>query len=365
MNPFIIYFPQFYPTPINNKVWGKDFTDWTLVQYANMLNSWEKMMPRRGYYNGSDSNLHLEQFSEIMSAGLGGVGLYHYWFYDSRQLSKVEETILKYSDEVNIPWFLIWATENWSKRWIGDPTEILSFSKKPSDKNIAQHCIYLETIFSNDNYFKIDGKPVFIIYNLGHFSEPSKVVSSYKQWFSDRGVTLLIGQYIKNPYEAIFSSIVDFNYLFEPRLFFGMQRKFRGSFSKAVYDRFLSFLGSKFINNASILLDYMQNSNTSYSYKSFISYLGSDKRHSFIDTLTSPHQDVINFGWNNTPRYGDRFTELIHASKSDCIDVLKGSNFNKEFPLLINAWNEWSEGAAIEPCFYNGTKYLDAISSIQ
>ena len=30
-------------------------------------------------------------------------------------------------------------------------------------------------------------------------------------------------------------------------------------------------------------------------------------------------------------------------------------------PPLINAWNEWSEGAAIEPCAYLGTRYLDAL----
>ena len=365
MKPFVIYFPQFYPTPINNEVWGKDFTDWTLVQYANMLNSWKKMMPSRGYYDGSNSNLHLEQFSEINSAGIGGIGLYHYWFYDSHELSEVEKTLLDYSNELNTKWFLIWATENWSKRWIGDSTEILSFSKNPSNKDITQHCVYLESIFSNDKYFKISGKPVFIIYNLGHFSEPSKVVDAYKQWFSDRGITLLIGQFIKNPYEASHSSTVDFNYLFEPRLFFGLGRKFRGNFSKSIFDRVQSLLGGKFINRTSILMDYLQNSNISYSYESFISYLGSDKRQSFVDSLTSPHQDVINFGWNNTPRYGNRFTELRHASKSDCIDVLKGSNFNKEIPLLLNAWNEWSEGAAIEPCFYNGAKYLDAISSIK
>lgn len=365
MKHFVIYFPQFYPIPLNDEVWGKDFTDWTLVQHANLLNTWSRMMPRRGYYNGSDTNLHLEQFSEIMSAGLGGVGLYHYWFYDSHQLTKVEETLLKYSDEVSIPWFLIWATENWSKRWIGDSTEILSFSKNPSDKDIFQHCIYLESVFASDNYLKIDGKPVFVIYNLGHFNDPSKVIDSYRQWFSKRGISFLIGQFIKNPYEACYSSFVDFNYLFEPRLFFGLNRKFRGTFSKNVYDYIQSFLGKNIVNKFSITMDFLQNSNVSYKYNIFNTYLSSQKRISFIDTLSSPYQDVINFGWNNTPRYGSRFTELRHASKAECIDVLKNSNISNEFPLLINAWNEWSEGAAIEPCFYNGTKYLDIISSIQ
>jgi hypothetical protein len=35
-----------------------------------------------------------------------------------------------------------------------------------------------------------------------------------------------------------------------------------------------------------------------------------------------------------------------------------------DLPILVNAWNEWTETAAIEPCAYLGTRYADAIAKV-
>ena len=35
-----------------------------------------------------------------------------------------------------------------------------------------------------------------------------------------------------------------------------------------------------------------------------------------------------------------------------------------DLPPLVNAWNEWTEGAAIEPCAYLGRSYLDAVTAV-
>ena len=67
-------------------------------------------------------------------------------------------------------------------------------------------------------------------------------------------------------------------------------------------------------------------------------------------------------GWNNAPRYGERFTALADVPAAAFGELLRAPS-RSDLPLLINAWNEWSEGAAIEPCAYLGTRYLDALGS--
>jgi hypothetical protein len=71
-------------------------------------------------------------------------------------------------------------------------------------------------------------------------------------------------------------------------------------------------------------------------------------------------QEVISPGWNNAPRYAKRFTRLEDVPPAFFRTMLEDASRSNGLPPLINAWNEWSEGAAIEPCAYLGSRYLDA-----
>lgn len=122
MRPFAIYFPQFYPIATNDDSWGNGFTDWVLVANANMRNLWSRRAPARGFYDGASRQVHIEQMEEARQACLGGFGVYHYWFFTHQELAAFERTRLQDPGQMRFPWFLIWATEGWSRRWLGDPT---------------------------------------------------------------------------------------------------------------------------------------------------------------------------------------------------------------------------------------------------
>jgi hypothetical protein len=81
-----------------------------------------------------------------------------------------------------------------------------------------------------------------------------------------------------------------------------------------------------------------------------------------VGSATCPLQEVVTCGWNNAPRYLSRFTKLeVPSIKqfSAMMDTIAGTPASgRDFPLLCNAWNEWSEGAAIEPCSYLGNALL-------
>ena len=72
--------------------------------------------------------------------------------------------------------------------------------------------------------------------------------------------------------------------------------------------------------------------------------------------------------WDNTPRKGrngisffeatpEKFKEYIYRQYKRATDVYK-SNY-----LFINAWNEWGEGAHLEPDEYNKFGYLEAVKN--
>ena len=363
MKPFTIYFPQFYPTPTNDEAWGQGFTDWALVAYANVHKRWSRRAPRRGFYDGSDPSVHQQQFEEMRRFGLGGFALYHYWFFAHQELDAVERTLLQRADADVLPWFLVWASEGWSRRWVGDPTPIVDLDARPTMSMIEAHCDHLARCFSHPAYLRVGGRPLFVWYHLAHFERPHELVARYREALARRGFEVYVAHFVKNPSDVEHSAVVDASYLFEPRLFFGMQRIARGSFAKRSFDRVRSLLGERAASRLLLLFDRAQPTGRTYSARGFLEYLRSERRANLVAAFGEVVQEVLSPGWNNVPRYAERFTALEDLPADDFAACLRAAAGNGPLPPLINAWNEWSEGAAVEPCRYQGTRYLDAIAS--
>lgn len=358
--PFAIYFPQFHPTPTNDRAWGSGFTDWQLVEEANRAQRWSPRQPQRGYYDGSSPEVHAQQIHEALDAGLGGFALYHYWFHTHQELDAFETTLLA-SPEGGCPWFLIWACEGWTKRWVGDPSVILELSPQPSDDEIARHCDHLARCFTHPSYLRWRGRPLFVWYHLAHFTAPQQVVARYREALRQRGHDVAMGHFIKNPFEVQYAGFMDLSYLFEPRLFFGTRRAGRGGGAKRVFDLVTRSLGKPFTDRLLVWLDRAQQKGTSYSDEDFLRYLRSSERQALVAQITGPVQEVLSPGWNNTPRYRERYTALEPLAPGDVEQLLRAALRRSDVPPLVNAWNEWSEGAAIEPCHHLGRRYLDAV----
>ena len=365
MKPFTIYFPQFYPTPTNDSAWGQGFTDWMLVADANLHDRWRRRAPARGYYDGSQPALHLSQMRQIRDFGLGGIGLYHYWFYTHQELDAFERTLLQTPSSEAVPWFLIWATEGWSRRWLGDPTPIAVLSADPELADIEKHCDYIARCFDHPSYLRWHDRSVFIWYHLQHFDRPAEVIEKYREALARRHHSFYLGHFVKNPFDIENSKFAEISYLFEPRLFFGTRRVGRSSGAKRMFDSVEKVIGERRAAQLMILLDRFQQAGLSYSAESFMAYMASSERSQLVRTIAGDVQEVITPGWNNTPRYGTRYTALMDLPAEAFGETVRLACQKNTLPPLINAWNEWSEGAAIEPCAYYGTRYLDAIRAVQ
>jgi len=364
MNPFAIYFPQFYPISTNDKAWGKGFTDWTLVANANMRDWWSRRAPERGFYDGSVTKVHALQMAEARQAGIGGFAVYHYWFYTHHELDAFERTLMREPREAGLPWFLVWASEGWSRRWMGDATELVHLPASPSTAQIRHHCEYLAACFEHPNYVRVNGLPLFAWYNVGHFSDPARVLGEYRRTWTALGIDVHVAQFVKRPFDVRFSPLVDSNYLFEPRLYFAMQGQGGSIVAKRILDGLNRIGGERWTSRLLVAADRVAPRGKTYESAKFVQYLSSSRRQELITSLGSEAQDVLTPGWNNTPRYGRKFTALEDLPPDVFASLIaERRGAAKGLPLLINAWNEWSEGAAIEPCAYLGRRYLDAIRS--
>lgn len=371
MKRYAIFFPQFHRVKVNDDAWGSGFTDWALVATANAFGYWDRRAPACGFYDLAKPNEVQAQFEIAASAGLDGFGIYHYRFEDGPELDAVE----RYLRDAKLPekfgYFFIWANENWSKRWAGKDTELLKVvSTKPSKEEIREHVKYLKPFMQREQYTKIDGRPIFVIYRPDFFKDPIDTLASYRDEFHRAGLNPSIGYFMKAVSDVEYSKIFDFCYLFEPRLFFSFKRAINNRFFTAVFRKMIHSVAYSKVEHLSKLIGkFSSRKSKSSSFSKFLTYFNSEERKNVIHSLECPVQNILASGWNNAPRYRDHYT-AVEVPSSEQFSLLVMSALNSaacsdDVPLMCNAWNEWSEGAAIEPCSYIGDSLLKAYIGVK
>lgn len=364
MKRYAIFFPQFHRIEVNDLAWGYGFTDWSLVSVANAFDYWKRRSPVSGFYDLADEQVVENQFSSAAQAGLDGFGIYHYWFEDGSELGAVERYLQHAKLPDDFEYFYIWANESWSKRWAGKETEILkSVLTEPSVEEISRHVSYLKPYMESASYTRVSGRPLFVIYRPEFFKNPVATLARYRTEFERAGLDPLIGYCMKSLSDMEYSSHFDFCYLFEPRLFFNFSGLRKNRYVQAAFKKIIHSVSystaEKWSSMASKLLNL---GSKSYTFKGFLEYFISNDRNQIISQLSCPVQNVLASGWNNAPRYRQHFTELEVPAPDEFSVMLQSAlsspKYSNDIPLLCNAWNEWSEGAAIEPCYYLGDVLL-------
>ncbi|HJP67424.1 MAG TPA: glycoside hydrolase family 99-like domain-containing protein, partial [Sphingomicrobium sp.] len=123
---FAFYLPQFHPISENDKFWGKGFTEWRqmprgLPRYPG---HYQPRIPRDlGFYDLLESDALQRQVALAKSTGVNAFAYYYYWFNTKRVLDRPLEALLE--SDVEMPFLLIWANENWTRTWDGAETSVL------------------------------------------------------------------------------------------------------------------------------------------------------------------------------------------------------------------------------------------------
>jgi lipopolysaccharide biosynthesis protein len=340
------YLPQFHRIPENDEWWGEGFTEWTNVKKAKPLfKGHEQPKIPYEYYDLSNPTIMHNQISMAKKYGLYGFCFYYYWFSGKRLLENPVENFLKdESEESNFPFMICWANENWSRRWNGKDQDVLIRQEYQENDH---HLLSLDFIrhFKDDRYIKDDGYPVLMIYRpnvVNDFGQLIKVIREQTKQAGFPGVKILCSETygFKNSENYDIDGMIQFppNFTFcdKPRRI--GRRPNRFDYTATV---------EKSIN----LYHDFSHENCESSIKVFY-------------PCSFP-------SWDNTARRGkagtvfvncniEQFERWLSASKDFTIKYnQKSENF-----IFINAWNEWAEGAYLEPDETHGFARLEAIRKL-
>lgn len=347
---FYSYFPQFHPDPINDRAWGHGFTDWKLI---NDLPETERdaFVPVRGCYDPSTPEYLRELANDLQASPLPNSGLmvYHYHFDGVSALSGFEKQLLAQPD-VEIPFFLCWANETWTKRWVGQPGEVLVEQQHVlSEELIRSHAEYLVKFFELPHYHRVNGRPVFMIYNAQASVTLPHVIALYREFFAELGHEPMIGACICYPQPPDQLQPYDFGCEFQPRFFFNLTNSSKVNRAvvplKMRFPKVFELLGS--IRQRLL----SRGGERCFSYTDYLSALQSGRIESALRASVGsmPLMRASFLSWNNIPRYRRNRTVVEHSRVDEkSLQVLSTLRSDGGLPVLLNSWNEWSEGAALE-----------------
>ncbi len=184
-----LYLPQFYPIPENDLWWGKGFTEWTNVARARpqFVGHYQPRLPADlGFYDLRLPGIQEQQVALAKKAGISAFCFYFYWFHGRTLL---EAPIKSFAENKNIDFdfCLCWANENWSRTWSGNANNILleqTYSEADDYAFIAHLAPYLR----HERYLRIDGKPLINVWRSAMMPDPEATAGRWRAWCRDNGI---------------------------------------------------------------------------------------------------------------------------------------------------------------------------------
>lgn len=340
------YLPQFHTFPENDAWWGKGFTDWTNVRRAkpSFTNHYQPREPLDipGYYDLANPEIMRRQAELARRHGIYGFCFHHYYFSGKRLMEKPVDQFLANPD-IDIKFCLNWANENWTRRWDGQENELLIAQQHSPEDDIRfwkDACRY----FEDERYIRIDGRPLFLIYHAALFPDMRATLWRWRKWCVEHEkimpfFVMVQSFFNEDPAEYGFDAAVQF----PPHI---------PGFIPPEYERDYEVEGLA-ANFAGEIFDYEKMA------KFWLSRL-SDKYINFPGVFPS---------WDNTPRRGEKARLFFGSSPAKYEKWLAAACAYAKYELpascglvFINAWNEWGEGACLEPDKNYGYAWLNATS---
>lgn len=350
------YLPQYHRIPENDAWWGPGFTEWTNVRKARPLfpGHFQPRSPMgERYYDLLSPDARAWQAEIAARHGVGAFCYYHYWFNGKRLLERPFEEVLR-SQRPEFPFALAWANEPWTRVWNGRRRDVLMPEAYGGPSDWEAHFADLLPAFEDPRYLRVDGRPLFLIYRAGRIPRRTEMIARWRALAKEHGLNGLHLLQVLNTFEGREETGFDGAVELEPMFTLAHDLPIRARLSR--YARALRrAIRPSRENPPKGALDIID-SNAIWER-----ILARDPRR----TASRRYLGAFH-GWDNSARRGSRGTifcgetpELLRQHLTRQLERardLAGTDL-----VFFNAWNEWGEGAYLEPDARQGMGPLEAV----
>ena len=311
------------------------------------------------YYDLSIKENVIWQAKLAKDHGIYGFGVYHYWFNNEKNLLTKPIEIIYNNKDIDINYFLAWDNANWKRSWSAvegnawapivekDETKygnngILIPYIIGNESDWKNHYNHIVQYFKDKRYIKINNKPVFTILQ---YDETIVKMSQYWDELAQKDGFQGIHFIYKNKRWFDWGEKT-FRFNYEPHFDSWLNPTMWERRFEKLRERIHLPIQKKFYNYDTIWERILETAPKTSSNV----YLGA-----FVDYDDSPRRSLRGkIVRGATP---EKFKKYL--SKLIDISERQGKDF-----IFITAWNEWGEGAYLEPDVHNKYGYLEAIKFI-
>ena len=336
------YLPQFHRFDENDSWWGTGFTEWSNVAAGTPV-FWGQNQPLLpadlGFYDLTSDDVRAAQWDLASEAGLEGFMYYYYWFAGKKLMNAPIESLL--ASEAPTPFCIMWANENFTRRWDGGEKNILigqDYDKVPATTFIHD----VLPLISDERYIRIEGKPVIAVYRITQIPDFMDVLAYWRRVAQDAGlgglhlVTVDVGETMQGVTGDPSEFGLDAYLGFAPH---NMQWTAQDRGPLRVDERF----EGNIMNYGAMVEDAEQNLRNPvapWRYPGIMVNFDNTARRQWMPDLW----------YGSNPYTFRRWLDSALAAVAD-------REFDRRV-VFINAWNEWAESAVLEPSQRFGSTFL-------